>query len=212
MAVPTFMCETMVMRRVAEVHRVTMQCLLWMSGSAWEERQTAAECRAIKWGRSGLCFAALRQDCPRGPRVWPARTDTVVVADRASRAHRVLGPAGREGQGSRERRHHHPPWPVGPTATPPAAIKAPPPPPSPSAGAPPLTHGGARRPLGAGAGATTVSPAAPDSIRDRRTTARWARPAAYGAVAAIIVLIAGIALLNRSDDGIVDSAGTTSGT
>jgi len=71
-----------------------------------------------------------------------------------------------------------------------------------------------RRALEARSDATTVSPDALDAIRTRRTSKGWVRPATYAAVAAAIVLIAGVALINLPEDdaGIVDSAVTTTST
>jgi hypothetical protein len=71
-----------------------------------------------------------------------------------------------------------------------------------------------RRALEARAGETSLSPDALEAIHNRRIGARWARPVAYGAAAAIVVLIAGIAILNSADDdlGQVDSVATTSST
>ncbi|CAK0846155.1 unnamed protein product, partial [Prorocentrum cordatum] len=57
---PTFLAETIVLRRVAEVHRFAMQSLLWMSGSAWDLRQRAEEGRAVLAGRSGFNLRSYR--------------------------------------------------------------------------------------------------------------------------------------------------------
>ncbi len=74
----------------------------------------------------------------------------------------------------------------------------------------PHTEDRIRRALGARANETTMSPDALDTINNGRSTSRWARPLIYSGVAAAIVLIAGVALLNRPDDGdVVDSVATT---
>lgn len=57
-----------------------------------------------------------------------------------------------------------------------------------------------RRALGARAEETIVSPDALESIRNRRSAPRWVRPATYGAVAAVVALIAGIAFVGGGDD------------
>jgi len=57
---PMFLAETVVLRRVGKVHRVAMKTLLWTSGSAWEQRQRAEECRAVAQGQSGFNLRSYR--------------------------------------------------------------------------------------------------------------------------------------------------------
>lgn len=67
----------------------------------------------------------------------------------------------------------------------------------------PQTESQIRRALSARAEEIHVSPDALDNIRSRRPASPWARPAAYAAVAAIVVVfLVGVALLtNPGDDG-----------
>lgn len=65
----------------------------------------------------------------------------------------------------------------------------------------PQTESQIRRALSARAEETRVSPDALDNIRSRTTTKPWVRPAAYAAVAAIVVaLLVGVAVLTSPDD------------
>lgn len=71
-----------------------------------------------------------------------------------------------------------------------------------------------RRALHARAEEITVSPDALDTIRTRSATPRWVRPVTYGAVAAAVALVAGLAFFGGGSDDAseIDPVTTTSST